>query len=361
MLQWGESLDDSYYRVPGICHETFYKNGKGAMRSIVDSRGEVRLGLFEAPIDEINFKDYCLKTTSGKNFPGALKRFRYKSFHFVGIATGGILAGVAIADIGYLANCFVYVYDFESCRFFEEQKLIPGWGKATIRQTPEKPLSRFNRAGLNVRIQDSSLNVSGKQVRMDLTLDNRTVPPPVRVCTRTGYRGWTFTRKSAPVPIRGTIHTPSGIHSIERNEGVAITDWTGGFLRRETWWNWAAIACNLPGGQSLGLNLSWGTNETGYSENAFWLDSEKTSAGTVWFRSESHEGKEMWRIGSSCGAVDLKFIPEYNRSDSVNTLLVVSSFVQYFGRFSGTLITEGGRKVSFRNIPGWMEDHVAVW
>ena len=56
----------------------------------------------------------------------------------------------------------------------------------------------------------------------------------------------------------------------------ALIDWTAGYMRRHTYWNWTATACRLPDGRILGLNLSCGVNETSFTESYFLLDGQMT-------------------------------------------------------------------------------------
>jgi len=331
------------------------------MRSIVNKDGSVNLGFFDTAVGDIDAHAYRLKSVTGRKVPGFLKKIRYKTFHFAGVASYHMLAGVAIADVGYLTNCFVYVYDLNSGVMVQEKFTVPGTRSGSIRQTPEKPLSVFHRGNTNVRIDETGIELVTGSIRFQLFWKPDPDLKPIRLCTRSGYRGWAFTRKAAPIQTLGTIQAGNRVYDLDRDNAYAITDWTGGFLRRETWWNWAAIAGILPDGRTIGLNLSWGTNETGFTENAFWVNSAITHVGPVCFKKHKDVNGSKWIITSSDGRVDLVFEPEGNRSESINAILVVSRFVQFFGWFSGTLITRENQKVHLNQIPGWAEDHFARW
>lgn len=331
------------------------------MQSIIDQDGAVRLGRFVSPVDEINCQDWNMTFSSGRSVPGILKKFRYKTFHFAGIATSRILAGAAIADIGYLSSCFAYVYDLEIREFREIRRMVPGFGKASIRQTPETPSSVFQRSGMSVIMDSAGLSIKAGGLDFKVGWMEDPELMPLRLCTRSGYTGWAFTRKASPVKVSGQIRSGNRMYDLDPDGAFAITDWTGGFLRRETWWNWAAIAGMLPDGRTLGLNLAWGTNETGFTENVFWLDSAMTKVDAVCFREEIVAGRKQWAITSTDGRVNLVFVPENQRAESVNAVIVASRFTQFFGRFSGTLVTGDGLKVAVSGIPGWAEDHFARW
>jgi hypothetical protein len=79
------------------------------------------------------------------------------------------------------------------------------------------------------------------------------------------------------------------------------------------------------------------------------------------FEYDNHDLYKPWRITSSDGRVDLTFNPETERGEAVNALLIKSKFIQLMGTFDGTLITADGEKIEIKGLPGWAEDHYAVW
>ncbi len=141
-------------------------------------------------------------------------------------------------------------------------------------------MSRFSSGGLKIEIDSSTVSARGKDISLDITLDT-TRTKPLRICTRAGYRGWVYTQKTSPVSIRGSAGIGNRQIDIESPATMALMDWTCGYMRRNTCWNWAASATTLVDGRSLGLNLSCGVNETSFTENAFWIDGVMTKVDTV--------------------------------------------------------------------------------
>ncbi|MCP4115952.1 MAG: DUF2804 domain-containing protein [Desulfobacteraceae bacterium] len=329
------------------------------MEKIVNPDGSIRLGIFDTPVDEINGLDHLLLTASGRKVPALLKRLLYKGFHFIGITSPGIMAGIAVVDLGYLANTFAYVYHRED-KWLEETSSISLLGRgAGIAPFPERPDSLFEKNGIRVKMDHQGVKASADGVNFQVEIPDYSAVPPLRICTRAGYRGWTFTRKAAPVPVSGTIEARGEAFELNPDDSFAISDWTGGFLRHKTFWNWAAIAFCLPDGRSLGLNLSWGVNETGFTENAFWVDSVMTKVDTVSFSKE--DAGSTWHVKSYDGRVDLTFEPDSSRGEHVNALVVATAFTQCFGRFHGRLRTRDDEVISIDGVPGWTEDHFARW
>jgi len=208
-------------------------------------------------------------------------------------------------------------------------------------------------------MDDQNIKAACGNIKFMVRLDDFKAVKPLRICTRAGYRGWSFTRKAAPLPVSGRVEVAGQVFELEPGNSFAISDWTAGFLRYNTFWNWAAIASRLSDGRTIGLNLSWGVNETGFTENLFWIDSIMTKVDTVSFSKD--ESGLNWRIRSHDKRVELEFKPQGSRGEHVNALVVATRFTQYFGRFTGRLITRDKEVVSIDNIFGWTEDHFARW
>ncbi|MFH1152233.1 MAG: DUF2804 domain-containing protein [Pseudomonadota bacterium] len=332
------------------------------MKKLIREDGSVGFGLYQEPVDEINFQDYMLLTPSGRTVPGVLKRLRYKTFHFMGVSGPGFMAGFAIVDLGYLASGFGYLYDVATHTLNEKSCLtLPLKQRVLIRPTPECPFSRFSQGALSMEMDHQGIRVDSGNLCADITLVISGKDAPLRLCTRTGYTGWSFTRKSLPLSVEGTIKSKGRAYDLGRGESFALTDWTGGFLRRKTFWNWAAISTALGDGRTLGLNISWGVNETGFTENAFWINGSMEKVDMVCFSSTPDGSGDQWRITSFDGKVALDFTAEGSRGERINAGVIASSFTQYFGRFSGYLNPTQGDPVAIQGVPGWFEDHYAKW
>ncbi len=170
-----------------------------------------------------------------------------------------------------------------------------------------------------------------------------------------------FTEKTSPVKISGTIEYDGKKVDLSSPEYMALIDWSAGFMRRRTCWNWAAIASTLPDGRSIGLNLASGVNETGFTENAFWIDGKMIKTDTIDFRFDPDDLMKQWEVSSYDKKLDLVFKPETYREEKINAVLIGSRFTQLMGTFDGHVVTDEGERIEFTGVPGWTEDHYAKW
>lgn len=330
------------------------------MNDLIDDRGTIEFGIYDQEISRVNYLDYHLETVMGITVPRFVKSYLANQFHFIGITGPELIIGMAIIDLKYLTNCFIYVYDRDERKIIQDKVLsLPGAQKH-ITPHPEKTHSVFKSDDMDVEINHGHISAKGKSVHLvaDLGLDS---VPPLRICTRAGYRGWVYTQKTTPISISGQVSYHGKTISLSSPQYMALMDWSCGYMRRNTCWNWASSACTLNDGSTLGLNLSCGVNETSYTENFFMINGIMTKVDTVDFVFDKDHIHSPWHITSFDKKVDLRFTSESHRSEMINAVLVASRFTQLVGRFDGTLKTDDGQLVNIESCPGFTEDHYARW
>jgi hypothetical protein len=328
------------------------------METLIDAQGRINWGIYEEPIQTVNYLDYNLKTPMGLTIPRPLKRILANQFHFIGIMGPDIIGGLAVVDLKFLANGFFYLYDRKAKRLFESSALA--FSGVTIKPSPEQSQSTINSGRLKININGSHVSAKAKNISLQLDLDAKGTNP-LRICTRAGYRGWVYTQKTSPVVVRGSATIGDDEIDISSPSTMALIDWTCGYMRRKTCWNWAASAASLPDGRSLGLNLSCGVNETSFTENAFWINGTITKVDTVNYIFDGNDLMKPWHIRSFDKKVDLTFHSESSRGEKINAGFVASRFTQLIGVFEGTLKTDKGETIQIRDCPGYAEDHYAKW
>jgi hypothetical protein len=329
------------------------------MADLITGEGKIRFGFYDEPVDNINYADYALETPMDIKVPRLLKKFLVNQFHFSGIIGPEVIVGMAVVDLKYIANGFLYVYDRKTKTLVETNKITPFGIGGTIIPTARSYDSSFSSGGLDIAVTSFRMMASAPEINLDIKITKPT--EPLRLCTRTGYRGWVYMEKTTPIPVSGKVTCKGKTYEISSPDYMGLMDWTTGTMRRDTYWEWAATATTLPDGRPFGLNLCCGVNDTSFTENAFWLDGARTKVDTVNFEFDNHDLYKPWRITSYDKRVALTFNPEGMRGEKLNAVLVKSKFSQFMGTFEGTLRTESGEILEIRDIPGWAEDHYAKW
>ena len=326
---------------------------------ISEETGRIRFGRHDSPL-RINHHDWPLKTAMGARLPQFVRPLKYKQFLFIGITDGHFFAGIAVIDLFYAGKAFFYFHDPETGELFEESVLKPLSLGRTLKGTAEFPATRFASKPLDIHLSHEGILVRTKDVLLDATLA-ATDRSPLRLCSRTGYTGWTFTRKHAPVPVSGILEAHGRHRKLDPGRVHAITDRTCGYLRRNTFWNWASSAAILEDGTPFGMNLACGVNETGFTENRIWVGDHHLDLGGMQFDIPEKRERDNWRVTDPAGPLDLVFTPIATKAERISAIISETDFVQNMGHFSGIVPTPDGNTREVTRIPGWTEDHYVTW
>ncbi|TGE84152.1 DUF2804 domain-containing protein [Pseudoalteromonas sp. KS88] len=338
------------------------------MKKLIDHRGNAQFGVFEQGIEQINYMDFDLRNSMGKVTSSFAKKLKFNQFQFISFTCETLIIGLAIVDLKIASNCFAYVYH-PSTGEFEEFSFTNLFAMSTyIDTTPNSGKAYFHKGGNSVTLSAESglrkvklcLNAG---LKIKAVIDESVNYNPLTVCARAGFTGFHFTQKVAALPCSGTVDWRGKHINLEQVNALACVDWSAGFMRRETFWNWGSLACTLTDGRRLGLNLAAGVVETGFTENALWLDNSLIKIDMVDFKFQRYGDKNdcrQWQLRSNDGIINLTFEPVGNRHDKTNLLIIASNFTQHFGRFYGQITLEN-EVITLNGEWGFTEDHYAKW
>jgi len=341
---------------------------KEAPESILDAGGAPRLGAFAGIIDRADEIGHPRAGDAG-GLIATLTRARWKRWIYVFVGGPEVMAGFAVADVGYLGNAFGYAYDrARGGERLEVSWLTPGALGVRI-EGGLSAISAVGKAGarrLAVRSEGVGLRLEAALdgLRADLRVERLDTPLTV-VSELDGPSSTGVTIKSAGLPVSGSI-TLEG-RRFDLAGSLAVVDWTCARFGYRTDWNWASMTGRDRSGRPVGLNLCRGvhdaTRATGHTENALWLEGRPGRLPRV--EVEVGRGRAPWRITGGgkveSASVDLEFRPLGERSEDVNLGLVVSRFRQPYGTYHGVVRDALGRTVEIDGAPGVVEDHHARW
>lgn len=335
------------------------------MEQLVDADGQVRFGVFDEPVNEINFRDFDWRSPMDRKRPRWRRYWGFNQFQFVSVQGPDWLAGVAVVDLKLVGNCFFYLFDFGRGRLRERSLLQPLARHTEIQARPDDGDCHFARGSTRVTLNADS---RGRRVRVDggdriafeLNIGQPDDFQPLRLCSPAGYNGWVYTQKWAGLPVSGEIRWGEERWRTTELHRASV-DWSCGFMRRETAWNWACLAGCLENGVTVGLNLAMGVNESGMTENALWWNGELIKLASAQFQFQRYRPDRPWRLTTSDGNVDLIFEPAGARAEKINALLIASNFRQYCGTFNGRLRGPDGQWHAVSGLRGLVEDHYARW
>ncbi|CAA0110236.1 Uncharacterised protein [Zhongshania aliphaticivorans] len=336
-------------------------NGKPAL---IGKNGQPTFGLFETGVNEVNFQDYDLRSAMDRKLGGLAKHFKFNQFQFVALVSPQLIVGVAIVDLKLVSNAFVYLYEPQTQVFEEFSFTQPLARQTKIETRPEDGAASFrcgkNQLSIKAQAGRREVSVSLKSgLEISASIDESNTPP-LALCSRAGYQGWVYTRKNAAMPCEGHIVWGGKDINLAEIKALASVDWTAGYMRGETFWNWGSLSASLADGRRLGMNLAAGVNETGFTENALWLDDRLIKVDMVNFEFDRYQASSPWRMRSADGIVNIVFTPKGQRKEKINALFIASNFTQHFGVFNGE-IRLADEVININNCWGFAEDHFARW
>lgn len=338
------------------------------MQPLIQANGQPRLGVFDVPPAQVNYRDYDLRSPMGRRL-GALARWRrFHQFQYFGLISDQLIGGCALANLSLLGVGFVYLFQPATGRLLERRFKLPLGLGCEFSQNPQQGVCQLRWRGNLLRLENRAASAE-KHLRVELDdgtqIDasfSEAQPPfqPMCIATPIANNGWAYAQKVAGVTCSGQVRSALGNFDLQALQAFAHHDWTAGFLRPQTCWNWACLS-GAVGGRRLGLNLSCGVNETSFSENCLWLDGRLYPVSGVHFQFDRRQPLQPWQIRSQDGQVELRFEPAGMHHERVNALIVASDFRQLFGRFHGVLRPAGETVVPLQGQWGFVEDQYVKW
>ena len=336
---------------------------------LIDEGGNVRLGIFSEPITEVNYRDYALTTPFGRPAGRWARHFGFNQFQFLGALSEELVFGCAIADIKYVGTAFMYLYEPSTRRLVERSFQVPLGLGISFDQSPETGRATFRSrhaeismtAGRSPCHRRLTARVAGG-ASIEAYFDEETPrQQAMRICTRAGATGWVFARKTAGMPVSGTVSWNGRTFDLAAIGARGHCDWSAGYMRRETFWNWGCVAGATVDGRALGMNVACGVNETSFTENCFWVDGALHKIDTVAFEYDRNDLMRPWRLRSFDGRLQLDFEPQGSHAERINAWIVASNFNQLLGRYHGRLVTAAGEEIRVAGMLGYAESHYAKW
>lgn len=308
---------------------------------------------------------------------------RQKDWTYVSVVTERWFVGLAVVQLGYVANAFVYLVDrTQPGRWWQREVLSPlgrnvqvaasSLGGTTAWRDGDQQVavnfaSKGFRLALDVQLPPAPGTSGLSQQRLAADMQVQLATPlalitPLPSHGRTPHQGVAYTHKEAALVAQGVLTVGGASGTVT---GLATLDWTRAHALRTTTWKWASLATQTPAGR-IGLNLSAEVYDdaAGASlENAVWCNGTPHLLPGARFELPDQPQTQPWRIVSfdDGASFDLRFVPIGARAQDVRAGLVRSSFVQPFGIYNGYVTVPGVGKVALDGAFGVTEDHLSVW
>ena len=219
------------------------------MERIVDERGEVRLGRFSGPVGLINHEDFRFRTPMGREVRGWRKALAYHQFQFLAGLCDEVIFGAAVVNSGLVGACFAYVLERSSGQLRSFGFRTPLCAGVDLSPSPQQGRSMAKWLGNEV-VMEASGGQRRLTARFSKGLGIEAIfeddGPPMALCTRTGAAGWVYAQKGGGFTVSGTLSLREKSWDLAELGVTGLSDWSGGYMRPETFWNWSASTSIIP-------------------------------------------------------------------------------------------------------------------
>ena len=285
--------------------------------------------------------------------------------------------GVALADHTYLGSLTVWTFDLATGACQMARRQTP----ATLGSTglSEDPAGNFAAAGegwaaaLLSDGEDRALTLHLEKFRGEEPLDaalTLTRPPRDRMAAAIPFLKkdqFYYTCKTCGMEAGGALAVGNDRTAFGPGS-TAVLDWSRGVLPHQCSQTWA-VAWGEAEGLPLALNLAGGLAPGPEpSENGVFVDGVLHKLDRAAFHLPGDRFPQKpgdlggsWQIVSSDKRLSVTFTPERLRQEDWNILLLRTSARQVFGRFSGAVTLTDGRRLTFRDLRGFVERSENKW
>lgn len=205
-----------------------------------------------------------------------------------------------------------------------------------------------------------------KDLKCDITLlsepeESMTIATPYKEDELAFY----YNQKINCMPASGTVEFDGKTYEFKPENSFGLLDWGRGVWLYNGTWYWSS-ASGIVNGKKLGFNLGYGFGDTSAAtENMIIYEGKAHKLADVTFNIPMKDDKEdymkPWTFSSSDGRFECDFVPVLDRVDHTDLFVIRNIANQVFGKFSGTLILDGGKKIEIKDFMGFAEKVVNRW
>ncbi|WP_280500017.1 DUF2804 domain-containing protein [Nocardia farcinica] len=299
---------------------------------------------------------------------------RKKRWDYWCVTAPDLYAAITYADIDYLGTATVWVCRPSTGRATTVDRIVPGARGFALPDRPGTGRMTADVGGLRVEIEEladrTRLRAACAQtpdgpLEIDVEVARPTGHESVNVVIPWSARRFQYTSKQNTRPATGVVRRGADRWELGGDglPAFGTLDLGRGVWKYRNRWNWAAASGVAVDGRTVGLQFggTW-TAGTGYTENGLCVDGRLTKIGEEleWSYDWDHPMRP-WRVRDRAGRVDVVLTPDHDRYARTGAGLIAMEVHQCFGRWSGTIVDEGGARLELREVIGFAEEARNRW
>ena len=330
------------------------------------------MGNVLSPSGKLQYSGYLSGPTLHWDPSPLQESYRYKQWDFYAIYTHNLTLCIAIADLKYVKNVFITIYEAGKQPITLE-KLIPPWDEVSMSNHSYVGTSFYNNTEFMVFFHnnhDTFKTIVAKYLMIDINLQFRRKPNQESMVFLGPFNSdmsqFFYAQKEYNFLVDGYAKIGNNEYLIYQELGMM--DWGRGVWPYNGGWIWAS-GMGKVGENSIAVNFGLGgpldASVAEATDDCVFFNEKMIKLGVVRVQ-QSEENEDVWEYEtinkeptSRYAAIKGRFTVERRYRKSVNLLVIKSDLHQMFGVFTGEVKTIEG-DFSFK-LKGLMEVHGARW
>ncbi|MDU4891586.1 MAG: DUF2804 domain-containing protein [Clostridium sp.] len=303
--------------------------------------------------------------------------YRIKEWDYYLITNDDYGVALTIADNSYMALLSVSFLDFKK-PYFKTTSVMKFFtcGKLGLPATSQKGDVEYK----DNRIQISFKN-DGKERRLDCNMkkfdkdkdffcsfilsneprDSMVIATPFKEDKKAFY----YNQKINCMEAKGKAVYGDREILFDNSSSMGVLDWGRGVWTYKNTWYWGSASGKVDG-IPFGFNIGYGFGDTSdATENMVFYDGVAHKLDEVIFNIPKSGGEfeyeKPWTFTSNDNRFTMNFIPIIDRKDSTSVGIIASDQHQVFGKFTGTVVLDDGRKIEIKDFLGFAERVMNKW
>jgi len=299
-------------------------------------------------------------------------RWRIKEWDYYCVVCGDHALACTIADNGYMGFSSATVLDFAAgTNATEEIMTLLPLGKTGLPRSSAEGLSAFEGKGAKLRFESAggkrrlaiswptfcAKNAPGPVgLEADIVLEEQPAGESMVIATPfPKARHFYYNQKINCQDAEGSFKFGQRVHPVERGRAFGCLDWGRGVWTWSNTWIWGSASGRVEG-RSFGFNIGYGFGDTSAaSENVVFHEGRVHKIGRLAVEIDDRDYYKPWRARSEDGRLDMTMTPLLDRASATDLGLIASIQHQVFGDWSGRVVLDDGREISFQGLRGWCE------
>lgn len=301
-------------------------------------------------------------------------KMRIKEWDYYCVLNEGYGAAFTIADNGYMGFISASVLDFNKRTDATKSimTLLP-LGKFNLPETSKegdikfsnnKVSMEFVKDGCNRKISADFPNFKdGRSLKGSITMtqpehmDTMVIATPFTENKKAFY----YNQKINCMPVEGVVEFGEQRLEFHKDSSFGVLDWGRGVWVYKNTWYWGSASGTIDG-VPFGFNIGYGFGDTSNaSENMIFYNNTEHKLDRVTFNIPEDSYMKPWTFSSSDGRFEMDFVPILDRYSNSNILVIQSKQHQVFGRFTGDVVLDDGKKIHIKDFLGFAEKVYNRW